>query len=167
MNDRLQEYRLVIAKVDAKVAEVSAHQAAQLACNRGCHACCAPELTVAGVESAAIATFLRENPDVLATVQQLGTDTPWSGTRCTFLDATGACAIYPVRPLVCRTQGLPIALESGELTACKLNFLAGLTDLPPADRVDQRTLSTLLFVVDQRFGGGERVALTVEGVMGV
>ncbi len=69
-----------------------------------------------------------------------------------------------VRPLVCRLQGLPIVAEGGQLTACSLNFREGLTALPAGDRIDQKTLSTLSFVVDQRFGGGERVALTVDGV---
>ncbi|MFH1568638.1 MAG: YkgJ family cysteine cluster protein, partial [Gemmatimonadota bacterium] len=27
---------------------------------------------------------------------------------CAFLDAEGACRIYPQRPYVCRTQGLPL-----------------------------------------------------------
>ncbi len=162
--DRLHEYRTLIAKVDAKVADVTAHQAENLACDRGCHACCAPGLTVASVEAAAIAQFLGEHPDVAATAEALAKARPWQDTRCSFLNADGACSIYAVRPLVCRTQGLPIVVEGGQLTACSLNFRDGLNALPAGDRIDQKTLSTLLFVVDQRFGGGMRVALTVDGV---
>ena len=54
--------------------------------------------------------------------------------------------------------------ENGQLTACTLNFRAGLDQLPPGDRLDQKTVSTLLYVVNQRFGGGERRALTPEAV---
>ena len=67
----LAEYRLLLAKVDAKVAEITAHQAAQLACAAGCHACCAPKLTVAAVEAAAIAEFLAADADKLAQVAAL------------------------------------------------------------------------------------------------
>ncbi len=162
----LAEYRLLLAKVDAKVAEIAAHQAAQLACAAGCHACCAPDLTVAAVEAAAIAEFLAAHADKLSQVEALAVARPWGATRCAFLNRDGGCAIYAVRPLVCRTQGLPIALENGELTACSLNFRDGLTALPVGDRIDQKTLSTLLFVVNQRFGGGERRELTVAGVTG-
>ena len=30
-------------------------------------------------------------------------------TRCAMLDGNGACMIYPARPLICRTHGLPLA----------------------------------------------------------
>ncbi len=154
----------MLAKVDAKVAEVTAHQSTHLACAQGCHACCAPDLTVAAVEAAAIAAYLTAQPEQRVQVRELARTLPWGETRCALLDASGACAIYPARPLVCRTQGLPIVLESGLLTACALNFRNGLEDLPPADRIDQQTLSTLLFMVNQRFGGGERRPLTADGV---
>ncbi len=158
MSGSLHEYELLRAKVDAKVAEITARQAAQLACDRGCHACCAPGLTVAAVEAAAIAAWRATHPEAVVAGAR------WGATRCAFLAADGACAIYPVRPLVCRTQGLPIALNDGQLTACTLNFRDGLTALPAGDRLDQKTLSTLLFVVDQRFGGGARRPLTPDGL---
>lgn len=164
MTDRLDEYRLLIAKVDAKIAEVTAHQAAQLACAKGCHTCCAPGLSVAAVEAAAIADYLDAHTEQHARAHDLARDQPWGAARCQFLDRGGACVIYPVRPLVCRTQGLPIVLEDGALTACALNFGKGFNVLPATDRIDQRTLSTLLFVVNERFGGGERRPLTVDGV---
>lgn len=165
-NPKLQEYAQLLAKVAAKVAEIAQRQADALQCRAGCHACCAPELTVTAVEAAAIAEFLQQNPPLLVDLLQLAQDDPWQGKRCAFLRADGQCGIYAVRPLVCRTQGLPIVLENGALTACELNFLNGLETLPLPDRVDQRTLSTLLFVVNQRFGGHARRALTVEGVLG-
>jgi hypothetical protein len=171
-DDPLREYRLVLAKIDAKVAEISGHQADQLACARGCHACCAPGLTVTAVEAAAIAAHIQCQSDQLLIVQALAAEDPWNGMRCSFLGRDGACSIYAVRPVVCRTQGLPIAIDGGQLTACTLNFGDGLQDLPPGDRIDQKTLSTLLYVVNERFcvnerfGGGERRALTPDGILG-
>lgn len=34
-----------------------------------------------------------------------------------------ACAIYPARPIICRTQGLPMGFsESSSIDVCPLNF---------------------------------------------
>jgi hypothetical protein len=38
----------------------------------------------------------------------LRTGTPHVEGACAFLDAEGACRIYPERPYVCRSQGLPL-----------------------------------------------------------
>ena len=163
-DERLREYQLLLTKIDAKVAEIAGHQAQNLACARGCHACCAPGLTVTAVEAAAIAAHLETLSDQGLAVQELAAQAPWHGTRCSFLGGDGACSIYAVRPVVCRTQGLPIVVDGGQVTVCTLNFQGGLTTLPAGDRIDQQTISTLLFVVNQRFGGGERRALTPDGV---
>ncbi len=45
---------------------------------------------------------------------------------CRFL-VNGKCSIYKIRPIICRTQGLPLLYENSygtgfELSACKLNF---------------------------------------------
>lgn len=160
----LHEWRQLVAKVDAKVAEIAGHRVADLACKAGCHGCCAPGLSVTAVEAAAIADWVGEHPEVATELAELETQKVWGDSRCLLLRVDGTCAVYPVRPLVCRTQGMPIVLESGKLTTCELNFGAGMADLAAADRLDQRTLSTLLFVVDQRHGGGDRRPLTWTGL---
>lgn len=160
----LQEFAALVAKVDAKVAEIAERQSGNLACRVGCHSCCAPGLTITAVEAAAIRAHLQAEPAALAAVRELARTLPWRQTRCTLLDAAGGCSIYPARPLVCRTQGLPIQWAPGELSCCELNFVGGLHEVPAADRVDQRTLSTLLFVVDKRAGGGARRELSLAGL---
>ena len=82
MTDRLAEYRMLLAKVDAKVEDIVAHQAAQMACAEGCHACCAPGLSVTAVEAAAIAAYLAEHADARAATEALAKDLPWGESRC-------------------------------------------------------------------------------------
>jgi hypothetical protein len=83
--------------------------------------------------------------------------------RCAMLEADGRCAVYEHRPLVCRTQGLPLRyphgvipaaavrtrLAHGDVTCCPLNFgerTPAAADVLDAERVDQ-----LLGLVNMRF----------------
>ena len=70
-----------------------------LVCQRGCHGCCEDDLTVFPVEAEII---LRHCGPLLTF------DQPHPTGKCAFLDAQGGCRIYPWRPYVCRTQGLPL-----------------------------------------------------------
>lgn len=165
------EYRAVLAKVDAKFAEIQARHPQQFACRRGCHSCCLPGLTVAEVERAHIAQWLAEHPEKMQELGELAAANPHEGQRCALLDAQGACAIFAVRPLMCRVHGAPtrVTLQAEaavQLDVCRLNFAApgapALMDLPPGDFVDQQLVATLLYVVGQRFAGelaGRRTAL--------
>jgi hypothetical protein len=168
MQDRLAEYRAVVAKVDAKFEEIRARHAASFACASGCHACCAPGLTVSGVEKAAIAEHIQAH-DLQGTLEALDRERPHGDARCRFLDAAGQCAIYAVRPIVCRSHGAPVRVPGGRLDACPLNFRGVPLDrLAPTDSIHVETLSTLLFVIGRRFDPqdeGRRFPLTVAGLL--
>lgn len=171
------EYRAVLAKVDAKFAEIAARHPGELACRRGCHSCCLPGLSVTEVERAHIAAWLGEEPRRIERLRSLAERDPHHGQRCAFLDAEGACAIFEVRPLLCRAHGAPTRLpaEAGHaarLDVCRLNFAAAtspaLHELPPGDFLDQGLLATLLSVVDRRFDparAGQRTPLNVMGML--
>jgi Fe-S-cluster containining protein len=81
-----------------------AHRLAQihrsrLGCGRGCPSCCVDGITVFQIEADSIR---QAHADLLAA------GTPHPEGACAFLDEQGACRIYPHRPYVCRTQGLPL-----------------------------------------------------------
>lgn len=89
-----------VARLHDVVTELSTSiaQMHPLACREGCSGCCSDGLTVFEIEAARI----REtHPELLATGEP-------SASGCAFLDATGRCRVYDVRPYVCRTQGLPL-----------------------------------------------------------
>lgn len=171
------EYRAVLAKVDAKFAEIQARHPQQFACSRGCHGCCLPGLTIAEVERAHIAQWLALHPEKVQELSELAKANPHAGQRCALLDAQGACAIFEVRPLMCRVHGAPtrVTLQADsavQLDVCRLNFAGpgapALLDLPPGDFVDQQLVATLLYVVGQRFAGplaGRRTALQLRAVL--
>jgi hypothetical protein len=120
-------------RISAEAAGLARRHGPRLKCRRGCTDCCRDDLTVFTVEAERIR---REFPAVL-------TEAPRSAGACAFLDAEGACRIYPARPYVCRTQGLPLRFfeidRGGEIVEyrdiCPLNEPDGppLVDLPPAE----------------------------------
>jgi Fe-S-cluster containining protein len=102
---------------------------------------------------------------------------PFQGYRCSFLQADGACGIYELRPVVCRSHGLPLQFKDlGEAEGedlvfrdvCYLNFQAqDISALPPQDVLNLDTLNTLLAMLNRMSGGGEeRMELTISALLG-
>jgi Fe-S-cluster containining protein len=110
----LTRYHELSAFCDAFFACVRTHCAAGMQCGPGCSACCTLK-TVSPIEAAVIADYLRGHP--------LKAKPPDDGAAsCAFL-LSGLCAIYPARPIICRTQGLPLRYDGADAIACcDLNF---------------------------------------------
>jgi hypothetical protein len=163
----LDEYRALVAKVDDFAARVTAARQADLACRAGCDGCCQVDLTVSAVEAAAVRGYLEALPSEERAAVAARGRARLGGERgapgCVMLDDRGWCGIYPARPLVCRTQGLPLrypaelvpvesvrarAGQEGAVTWCELNFTARppvATEVLDAERMDE-----LLSVVNRR-----------------
>jgi hypothetical protein len=138
----LRELLQVVDKVDATVASMSETLAPHLNCRRGCSSCCVDGLTVLPVEAARIAEHLEKTQQHITPHQ----------TACAFLDAAGACQIYGVRPVLCRTHGLPL-LAASDVSVCDLNFT---TRAPTAaESLDATRLQALLVVVNARHPDGK------------
>jgi hypothetical protein len=123
-------------QVDEQATELAGRLGPRLVCRRGCHDCCQDDLTVLEIEAALIRQHCG---DLLAEADPA----PTGG--CAFLDDQGACRIYPWRPYVCRTQGLPLRWfadqenHKSDRDICPLNVEAlhslgeSLADLPDTD----------------------------------
>lgn len=152
--DRVRELH---REVDEATEPLVRRHEGQLQCRRGCHECCIDGLSVSEVEAALIVrsadpAALRAGP---------------SESGCAFLGSAGECRIYPHRPYVCRTQGLPLRwLEEDEhddiveqRDVCHLNVIdtASLAEgeLWLLGPYEQR-LADLQHQLD---GRGERIAL--------
>ncbi len=85
-------------EVDWLVTRLSHINYDRIRCRRGCSGCCIDEITVYPVE----AENIRKHYAAL-----LEHGIPHETGSCAFLSKDGACRIYPHRPYVCRTQGLP------------------------------------------------------------
>jgi hypothetical protein len=166
-------YRELCAKVDGFFARVQARHGDEMACRAGCDACCHAHLSVTAVEAAEIRDALlalsAETRDRLAT--RAAADPQ---DRCPALELDGRCAVYEVRPLVCRSHGLPIKMASRRglpvLNACEKNFTARGPEAADPDCVlDQTTLSLTLGAVDAEYaretGASPRGRLALAGVL--
>jgi hypothetical protein len=150
------------AEVDVRVCKLAARHADRLRCGPGCVDCCDDDLTVFEVE----AERIRRRHGAL-----LLEGAPHRPGACAFLDARGSCRIYPHRPYVCRTQGLPLRwfdpadAEPGldrvrvveRRDVCPLNLEGpALEGLDPDDCWLLGPTEERLGVIEERFSGGER-----------
>lgn len=146
-------------EVDREAVSLAARHSGRLRCGPGCAGCCLDGLTVLPVEAERIR---RGAPEVLR-------ERPFPVGGCAFLGPSGRCRVYPFRPYVCRTQGLPLRwFEEDDREevrerrdVCPLN-LPG----PRLDALDDGDLWTIgpyeerLVEIQERFGGSaERVRL--------
>jgi Fe-S-cluster containining protein len=95
----VEALRVLYRELDEQADDLHRLHADRLNCRLGCHDCCRDKLTVFAVEGA----FIRHHHQVLL---EEGEAHPRGA--CAFLGTGGACRIYPHRPYVCRTQGLPL-----------------------------------------------------------
>ena len=168
----MSEYRALVAKVEAFTEAASARRAADMACRRGCDACCHAWLTVSAVEAAEIEALLstleparRVALAARGHAQLAREAAAESPARCAMLEDDGSCAVYEARPLVCRTQGHALRYPgglipahavvarsaAGDVTHCPLNFQARPPQ--PADVLDAERVDQILAVVNHRFCG--------------
>lgn len=151
-------HRLLEA-VDAHAERVGAAHAGAMACRLGCTGCCRQDLAVSQVEAHHILTWLVERGlpphDPAPTEHDAHPlfDMLSGGTACVFLGPGGGCGIYPVRPLICRTHGLPIKAPEGQRDTCPLNFAdeGALDAVPGADVLDLDGLNQRFALVELLF----------------
>jgi Fe-S-cluster containining protein len=171
------EYEHFVARIDAHCERVEQDHAEQLECAPGCSSCCHRQLTVFAIEAERIRRWL-DSQRGLAPYEP--TDAAAAGhpalllatdeEACALLDRAGRCRIYPVRPVICRTHGLPLAIEDDDGAVrgdvCPLNFSAGsgLSAVPSEDFLSLKTTNTVLATLNARFEaerGGEAAGLRV------
>jgi hypothetical protein len=114
MQDRIRAIELLHREIDELALDIAARHAGRLRCAPGCHQCCVDGISVFEIEAALI---LKHHPDLLRS------GSPRDAGACPFLDEREHCRVYPHRPYVCRTQGLPLRwLEENEYRdICSLN----------------------------------------------
>lgn len=139
-------------------------------CGLGCSSCCQSGLTVFPVEAQRIFEWW----DSLETAQREELQRRWSkcevsaesGSReasCAFL-LDKYCSIYPARPVVCRSQGLPMKVSvekqkpeqirsEFELSLCELNFTADHALPEQREWLDLDRLNVLLSIAQQQSDG--------------
>jgi Fe-S-cluster containining protein len=147
----LANYRTLVERVDALGQRIETEFRAQIACRRGCDACCR-HLSLFWVEGVALALALDElSEPVAAEIRERARRAAADGP-CPLLDA-GACLLYAARPIICRTHGLPLLAGGGEarrIDYCPENF-RDIDTLPAGAVIDLDRLNTTLAAINALF----------------
>ena len=155
-DDARQALVILRSRVDAHFEAARERSPRSLACTEGCHDCCHPGLSVFELEAAPIRdALMRIDPGSRERVRGQGAD-PRSDRCALLLD--GRCSVYAQRPLICRSHGLPVADDAGQVSWCPLNFTAGQVPGPSVLRLPvlNGSLGVAAHMLD---GSGRRVEL--------
>lgn len=150
---------------------------AEMKCGLGCSQCCTAGLTVFPVEAQLILDWFSR----LSEYEREALKVQWRGKsgekqtsdfkRCTFL-IENACSIYPVRPVLCRAQGLPMKVLAGDnedggkdyaLSLCELNF-PDESKLPSVEEwLDLERVNVLLSIAE-KFAKNSTMSATLKSL---
>lgn len=118
-----------------------------LSCRAGCADCCVGGLQIGPAEALAIEQWLTSaGPELRARVAALA-ERP-DDTWCVLLDDEAACSIYPARPLVCRSFGLPMRVPDREADRRRLPLLHGADAARVIDSCNKNFVEVPLSSVD-------------------
>src|SRR5215467_1438567 len=144
----MSSYREFIEHVDRLTAKLQARYSKHLVCRAGCSGCCRHHLSVFAVEAEeARAAIESLPPPIRVRVEEqarevINREAQGERVACPLL-VDDRCSIYQSRPLICRTQGLPLLMESEdgepEVDFCPLNF----TEIGAVDDLDEDHLVPL------------------------
>ena len=150
MSDPLRNLRALRHKLAHHAARLEQMHAPHLACRVGCDGCCQSEPTLTPVEFRALREAASRLPESTRTRLAAQVD----AEHCTLL-LDGACAMYDDRPLICRSQGLPMAME-GHREVCPLNFTDGdIHTLADDEVLSVDALTAILIAVSQLYAQEE------------
>lgn len=127
----IEPYRQLIESVDLLTARLSSRYAEHLVCRSGCSGCCHHHLSVFAVEAATVGAAIEALPEPLRVQlneqarKTLELEARGESAICPML-VDDRCSVYESRPMICRTQGLPLLIEAedgeAEVDFCPLNF---------------------------------------------
>jgi uncharacterized protein len=151
MESLLSNYYHLVERIDGLCHSIESALGEQITCSAGCSDCCTA-ITLFPVEAAAIKAALAELPAEEEAAIRRHVAEYSSGERCPLL-SHNRCLLYEVRPIICRTHGLPILFmdESRQrVDCCPLN-LSESESLPASAVIDLDRLNTLLVAINALF----------------
>lgn len=143
-------YRELVARVDALTRHLTERHQRHLQCRAGCSRCCHNVISVSPIEAFWLKIHIARLPaDALRRIAERMA----ANDFCPLLE-NDICILYEVRPVICRTHGLPhlFEFEDGDSAVqyCELNF----TDIrdsyvfPKGDTINLNNLNMSLSAVN-------------------
>ena len=127
------QYSELVSDVSRLAERITARYSKHIVCRAGCSGCCSHHLSVFEVEAAVVRQAVQSLPagtrEILVQLAEaaMASTTRGKSAVCPLL-VDRRCAVYAARPIICRTQGLPLLIlaDDGtqELDFCPLNFSA-------------------------------------------
>lgn len=166
MNEYLKQLHQKISEHHQKVEKTYPEG---MTCKNGCSRCCYVNLSVFPIEAQFIRDWFNNLP--IEKIEELKKEWEKEGrlaenffgktvSACPFLK-NESCTIYEARPVICRTQGLPLKFTEDQevaIDACPLNFENDEHILE--DCLDLDRLNLILATLQRQQGEGKRVLLS-------
>lgn len=146
----LSGYHAFIDRVDQFCNRITSDYAKEIVCRAGCSSCCR-HISLFPLEAAAVAEALVRLPKGVQ--ELLASRAEWSADDFCPLLVSDQCVIYQARPLICRTHGLPLLIESDGIKRvdfCGENF-RGVSALPGGSVIDLEILNSALATLNSCF----------------
>ncbi len=152
----LDRYQALAERVDRKFAAIQRRNAGSMRCGSGCSDCCRARLSVTHVEEAHMRRGLARLPDELR--RELAESASAERQEmCPALDDQGRCRIYELRPLICRSFGVPLRhrrplalIHPPIVDVCDKNFTGSALKLvSDEDTLEQTELVDALTTIDR------------------
>jgi len=156
--ENMRNYRSLVAKVDALCRKVVTEFDEHISCQPGCDGCCR-HLSLFSVEAVALAMALQELPAVEAEHIRKLASAATTNSHCPLLQ-NGRCLLYPARPIICRSHGLPLlVIQDGtkRIDYCPQNF-RGVPAIPAGAVINLDLLNTTLATINALFIAGSALA---------
>ncbi len=139
--------------------KVSQKYSTSMECKKGCSQCCMTDISVFDIEADRIREYVKtvaldnEKKRQLKSLWEVKTEEG----ACHFL-VDKQCTIYEARPVICRTQGLPLFLSTeNSLDFCPLNFKEGNPE--KSDWLNLERLNTMLSIAAKSAQKDSRISL--------
>ncbi len=155
----LSAYKKICDNIDLKISKILSFYKNDILCAKGCSSCCM-EITLLPVEFFSIKyefdkryslKNLSNNYDIFTSRNES------NKKECIFLK-NSICMIYESRPVICRTQGLPLLyysdlLENYTISFCEKNFTLRNDDfeLDTEFTIDLDRLNSSLYRLNKEF----------------
>lgn len=115
-------YLQVLEAIERQTAPLKLQYQTQMACQKGCSACCRDNFKIRPVEQAYMAEglALQSHSVQLQVAQRLAMTSEERNGECPYL-LEQACSVYDYRPVLCRAFGLMLLMNE-TVSTCPLNF---------------------------------------------